>query len=202
MLISYYFANAQTSNDMIYPSSSNRKSDALVIHCPAAPRQHKRFSLTRTSLTRTSLSRSQKSGRRSYLESGTWGSEIVDEVKPVESDIVLEKRTSLSALEGTNLSSIIKENGIQNVILLGFLSEGAVVETAVELSDEFPELNVIACRDGTASTKKNHTGAMKRVIIHLSCFFSVHIMMCLLPPYLMSDSSHVVYCDTCCLLIV
>lgn len=160
---------------MIYPSSSNRKSDALVIHCPAAPRQHKRFSLTRTS-----LSRSQKSGRGSYLESGTWGSEIVDEVKPVESDIVLEKRTSLSALEGTNLSSIIKENGIQNVILLGFLSEGAVVETAVELSDEFPELNVIACRDGTASTKKNHTGAMKRVI-SISCFFSVHIMMCLPP---------------------
>lgn len=154
---------------MIYPSSSNRKSDALVIHCPAAPRQHKSPLVGSLSLT-ASLTRSQKSGRGSYLESGTWGSEIVDEVKPVESDIVLEKRTSLSALEGTNLSSIIKENGIQNVILLGFLSEGAVVETAVGLSDEFPELNVIACRDGTASTKKHHTGAMNMVIIHLLFF--------------------------------
>ena len=93
-----------------------------------------------------------------------WGSKIIDEVQPVETDIILNvvHNNTKSALEGTDLGSIIKEGGIQTVILLGFFSDICITETAVDLSDEFPGLNIIVCSDGTASsTKEQYLGAIK-----------------------------------------
>ena len=49
------------------------------------------------------------------------------------------------------------------MILLGFLSDEAIVNTAIHLSDEFPDLKIIVCSDGTASTRERHLGAMRKV---------------------------------------
>mmetsp|Transcript_32828 Transcript_32828/g.55832 ORF Transcript_32828/g.55832 Transcript_32828/m.55832 type:complete len:630 (+) Transcript_32828:149-2038(+) len=151
-------AKVMEENDMMHKVEqvveTAREWGALVIHCPRILKKR----------TQTSVMFLNK--RSSHLQNGTRGSEIVDidGLKPVDSDIVLKERTCSSALKGTNLSSIMEENKIQNAILVGFLSERSVVETAIGLSDEFPELNIIACNDGTASTKEKHAGAMETTL--------------------------------------
>ena len=91
-----------------------------------------------------------------------WGNQIVDEVQPIESDIILNVvRTAQSALEGTDLGSIIKDRDIQSVILLGFFSDVCIIETAVDLRDEFPDLSITVCNDGTASPKERHLSSIK-----------------------------------------
>ena len=102
-----------------------------------------------------------------YTEESTqldeWGRKIVDEVHPMETDIVVNPSSSALVQRGTELSTIINDREIQSVILLGFLSHEAIVNTAIHLSDEFPDLKIIVCSDGTASTRERHLGAMRKV---------------------------------------
>lgn len=102
-----------------------------------------------------------------YTEESTqldeWGMKIVGEVRPTGTDIVVNPSSSALVPRGTELSTIINDREIQSVILLGFLSHEAIVNTAIHLSDEFPELNISVCSDGTASTRERHLGAMRKV---------------------------------------
>jgi len=110
-------------------------------------------------------------------EADEWNSSIVDKLQPVESDIVLKKRTHISAWEGSSeFRTTFEENeGIQAVILLGFLSDGAIEETAIDLMDALPDLNVIVCHDGTASMEKKHSYTMNKVRrIGIQCYNLSH----------------------------
>lgn len=69
------------------------------------------------------------------LTYGDWGAEIVDEMKPQEGDIVSPKY-GMCAFQTTDLNSRLREKGIRNVIVLGFLTNGSVestIRTAYEL---------------------------------------------------------------------
>lgn len=56
--------------------------------------------------------------REKLIIRGTWGSDIIDELKPQQTDIVVEKST-FSAFFCTNLDIILKTSGIKYLICVG-----------------------------------------------------------------------------------
>ncbi len=60
---------------------------------------------------------------------GTWGAEIVDDLKPAPEDIVVEGKRGLCGFASTNLDFILRSRGIETVALGGFLTNCCVEST-------------------------------------------------------------------------
>ncbi|QOR71553.1 MULTISPECIES: cysteine hydrolase [Ruania] len=60
---------------------------------------------------------------------GTWGAAIVDDLTPVEGDILIEGKRGLDTFASTNLDFILRSKGITTVILGGFLTNCCVEST-------------------------------------------------------------------------
>ncbi len=60
---------------------------------------------------------------------GTWGSEIVDELKPEQGDIVVEK-TTYDGFLFTSADEILKEKGVDEVYICGVATDICVMHTA------------------------------------------------------------------------
>ncbi len=79
---------------------------------------------------------------------GTWGSEIVDELKPEKRDIVIPKKT-YSGFFDTHLDSILKELEVKEVILTGVSTNICVQHTAADAFFRGYEVTVVS--DATAA---------------------------------------------------
>lgn len=66
--------------------------------------------------------------RRGSMLRGTWGVEVIDELKPADGDIVIENYSS-SGFCGTPLDLILRNNGISNVVISGIATHVAVEST-------------------------------------------------------------------------
>lgn len=53
---------------------------------------------------------------------GTWGAAIIDELAPVEGDILIVGKPGLDTFASTNLDFILRSKGIDTIILGGFLT--------------------------------------------------------------------------------
>ncbi len=60
---------------------------------------------------------------------GTWGAEIVDEMKPQDGDILVEGKRGLDAFASTNLDFILRSKGITTIAIGGFLTNCCVEST-------------------------------------------------------------------------
>lgn len=60
------------------------------------------------------------------FKAGEWGSEICDLMKPAEGDLVAKGKTGLCGFASTNLDFLLRQNGIKNVCLAGFLTNCCV----------------------------------------------------------------------------
>ena len=60
---------------------------------------------------------------------GTWGAEIIDELKPTPDDLVIEGKRGLDCFFSTNLDFVLRQRGITNVALAGFLTNCCVEST-------------------------------------------------------------------------
>jgi nicotinamidase-related amidase len=67
---------------------------------------------------------------KSFLKKGTEGHEIVDDINVLKDDIILAKKHPNVFLE-TGLNSILKEEGIDTVIIAGLISNGCVKEACL-----------------------------------------------------------------------
>jgi len=88
---------------------------------------------------------------------GTWGAEIINELKPRPEDIVIEGKRGLCGFQSTNLDFILRNKGIQTVAICGFLTNCCVESTmrsAYELGFE-----VITLKDCTAATSQKEQDA-------------------------------------------
>lgn len=174
MIASYYGAC------IAHLISTVRQNRGLVIHSPTASSANadavteKRQDWSRGSSGGGARSRPTYFGAQDSFGADSWGSAIADEVCPTESDIVLAGRAVASGLEGTGLGATIDERGIRTVILLGFLSDTQILETAIDLTNEHPGVDVVVCSDGCASTPERHLGAMRKVCELESMHASVH----------------------------
>lgn len=71
----------------------------------------------------------------SVFEPNSWGHTIIDEMKPQEGEIVLEGKRTLSGFSHTNLEHLLKNAGIKNVFIAGFLTNICVTATALSAYD-------------------------------------------------------------------
>jgi len=64
-----------------------------------------------------------------HVVKGTWGWEIIDELKPVKGEIVVEK-TRYDGFYGTPIDDLLRVNGIENVVIVGTVANICVLHTA------------------------------------------------------------------------
>lgn len=88
-------------------------------------------------------------------QSGTWGAELHEGIEPQEGDIVVEKH-KWSAFdgkdkEGKSLDDILKERGIQTLVLTGVVTETCVHSTAQEAFNR--DYFVVVPKDAVGSNK-------------------------------------------------
>ncbi|MEU1453550.1 isochorismatase family cysteine hydrolase [Streptomyces avermitilis] len=90
---------------------------------------------------------------------GTWGAAIVDELTPVNGDIVIEGKRGLDTFASTNLDFILRSKGIDTIILGGFLTN-CCVESTMRTGYEHG-FRVITLTDCVAATsQEEHNNAI------------------------------------------
>ena len=66
-----------------------------------------------------------------YCIDGTWGWQIIDELAPLTNEIVIKKHRA-SAFIGTSLDMIFSSNGIKSIVIVGLVTNGCVLATAID----------------------------------------------------------------------
>jgi nicotinamidase-related amidase len=100
--------------------------------------------------------------RLGALVPGTWGAEIVDELRPVDGELVVDKHR-ISAFAGTDLDRLLRQRGIDSVVLTGISTSFVVEGTARDAVDRGFRTAVVSdgCADLEADT---HRLAIERVL--------------------------------------
>ena len=96
---------------------------------------------------------------------GTWGAEIIDEMKPKEGDRVVGGKSTLCGFNNTNLEKILKEANIKNVVIGGFLTNFCVESTARTAYDKGYGVTVI--KDATAANSSDEQNYVEEKIFPL-----------------------------------
>jgi ureidoacrylate peracid hydrolase len=86
------------------------------------------------------------------LREGTWGAEIIDELKPQEGDKIVGGKCTLCGFNKTNLDELLKEGNIKNVVIGGFLTNFCVESTARTAYDK--GYGVTIMKDATAANSE------------------------------------------------
>ena len=82
--------------------------------------------------------------------SGTWATEFHPSFHPAAKDIVVQGKLGLCAFYSTNLNFLLRQKGIKNVVLGGFLTN-CCIESTMRTAYE-NGYNVYTLKDGTAAT--------------------------------------------------
>lgn len=96
---------------------------------------------------------------------GTWGAEIIDELKPKEGDKVVSGKCTLCGFNNTNLENMLKEANIKNVVIGGFLTNFCVESTARTAYDKGYGVTVI--KDATAANSADEQNYVEEKILPL-----------------------------------
>jgi len=92
---------------------------------------------------------------------GSWGADIVDELKPETGDIVVEGKRGLDAFMSTNLDFILRNKGLKNVAIGGFLTNCCVESTMRSAYEK--GFNVFTLTDCVAATsQEEHDNAIAK----------------------------------------
>lgn len=86
---------------------------------------------------------------------GTWGAEIVEDMAPVEGDIILEGKRGLDAFGSTNLDFILRSKGITTIVLGGFLTNCCVESTMRSAYEKGFEVYTLTDAVGATSVEEH-----------------------------------------------
>lgn len=90
---------------------------------------------------------------------GSWGGEILSEVAPATTEIVVKKWRSNSFI-GTNLDLVLRAHDIKTVVITGVVTQGCVESTAREAS--FRDYYVVVLEDCVATYDRDlHEASLK-----------------------------------------
>ena len=104
------------------------------------------------------FSRSKKFGA---LKRGTWGTEIIDELKPVDGDPIVEKQR-YGAFYNTNLEIVLRGLAVKTLIVTGVMTNACVESTVREAhSRDYPVLILSDCT--ATGSKEVHETTLKRM---------------------------------------
>lgn len=94
-----------------------------------------------------------------YTIKGTWGGDIIDELKPVDGELVAAKHRP-SGFVNTNLEQLLRIHNIESVVIAGCATEGCIQSTAVDAL--FLDFYPIVCVDCVATYDQGrHDAALK-----------------------------------------
>jgi ureidoacrylate peracid hydrolase len=128
-----------------------REAGATIVHVPIS------FSGDYHEITPTPYGILKGVVDNKAFRKGTWGVEIIDELKPRPEDIVIEGKRGLCGFQSTNLDFILRSRGIQTVALGGFLTNCCVESTMRGAYERGFE--VITLTDCTAATSQKEQDA-------------------------------------------
>ena len=89
---------------------------------------------------------------------GSWGADIIEELKPQAGDQIVGGKCTLCGFNNTNLETLLKEGNIKNVVIGGFLTNFCVESTARTAYDKGYRVTII--KDATAANseeEQNHS---------------------------------------------
>lgn len=105
--------------------SKARESKCTVIHCPIEfDAGHNEISASPYGILK-----GVKDGEA--FTAGTWNSEICESMKPKEGDMTVKGKSGLCGFYSTNLDFLLRQRGITNVVLSGFLANCCVESTSM-----------------------------------------------------------------------
>lgn len=84
------------------------------------------------------------------FRANTWGAEIIDELKPTDSDKIVGGKCTLCGFNNTDLGEILKNSGVKHVVTSGFLTNFCVESTSRTAYDKGYSVTII--KDATAAT--------------------------------------------------
>ena len=121
-----------------------RERGCLIIHCPfvydeAWAREHGVCGI---------IAGAAETGA---FSPGQWGTQLIDELTPVEGDEVLSGKHALSGFTNTSLHEILTSRGIKNVAIAGFISNVCAEGTARSAYDRGYRVQVICDAVAAAS---------------------------------------------------
>jgi len=131
-----------------------REKGLLVAHCPIT------FSEGYKELAKEPYGILGNVKAGGAFQRGTWGSDFCEDIKPADTDVVVQGKSGLCGFTSTNLPFILSHNGIKNVVLAGFLTN-CCVESTMRAAYE-AGFNVITLTDCCAATsQEEHDAAVK-----------------------------------------
>ena len=99
------------------------------------------------------------------FQPGEWGAEFTEELQPQPGETVLSGKHALSGFSNTELDEVLRDKGIKNVVVAGFLSNVCVEATARSAYDRGYTVRV--ARDATAATSQANQEYVEREIYPL-----------------------------------
>lgn len=100
------------------------------------------------------------------LQIGEYGAEIIDKLKPLEDEIVVEKTTD-SVLSGSNYERMLRNMGIEYVVCTGIVTDQCVASTVRSLADAGFE--VILVEDSCSAATQELHDAELMIMNHIYC---------------------------------
>jgi len=94
-----------------------------------------------------------------HAERGTWGSRVVEDVKPQEGDYRIQKRR-YSCFYATDLDDLLRELGVDTVVLTGLVTNICVQHTAADAF--FRGYRIVVPRDCVEAPTEDAQGASLR----------------------------------------
>lgn len=89
--------------------------------------------------------------RGDYTIAGSWGHELIDELRAEPSDLVILKHRS-DAFVGTSLDNLLRANGIKTVVVCGIVTNGCVEATVRHAA--FLDYYTVVAGDACASASQ------------------------------------------------
>lgn len=95
-----------------------------------------------------------------FLKNGTDGWKIIEDIKPIDEDILIYKNKP-SIFDGTNLNDILKKQNISKLIITGLISNGCIKDTCLAAKKLNYEVTLLA--DGHSTFYKNAEKVIKNI---------------------------------------
>ena len=93
-----------------------------------------------------------------FIEKGSWDAKVLDAVAPAEDEMVLPK-TSSSVFNSTNIDYLLRNLGVEELVVVGFLTDQCIDHTVKDAADR--GYYVTCIRDACmANTQARHEAAL------------------------------------------
>jgi len=124
-----------------------RDAGCTIIHCPITfEKGHKEISSDAYGILA-----GVKDGEA--FTNGEWGAEICETMTPKEGDLIVKGKTGLCGFSTSNLDFLLRQHGIRNVVLGGFLTNCCIESTMRSAYEK--GYRVVTLKDCTAATSIN-----------------------------------------------